>query len=47
MFDEDSFICHAHWDGGNSQGGTKHSLPLARGQGGFNSNDQLNSATER
>ena len=40
-------ICHAHRDGGNSQGGTRHSLPPARRQGGFNSNDQLNSSTER
>ena len=40
-------ICHAHWDGGSSQGGTKHSLPLARRRGGFNSNNQLNSSTER
>ena len=41
------YICHAHRDGGNSQGGTKHSLPPARRQGSFNLNDQLNSSTER
>ena len=32
-------ICHAHQDGGNSQSGTRHSLPPARRRGGFNSND--------
>ena len=42
-----SHICHAHRDGGNSQGGTRHSLPPVRRWGGFNSNDQLNSSTER
>ena len=36
-----------HQDGGDSQGGTRHSLPLARRRGGFNFNDQLNSSTER
>ena len=41
------YICRAHRDGGNSQGGTRHSLPLAMRRGGFNSNDQLNSSTER
>ena len=40
-------ICHAHRDGGNSQGGTRHSLPPTRRWGGFNSNNQLNSSTER
>ena len=40
-------ICHAHWEGGSSQGSTRHSLPLARRRGGFNCNDQLNSSTER
>ena len=40
-------VCRAHRDGGDSQGGTKHSLPPARRWGGFNSNDQLNSSTER
>ena len=40
-------ICRAHRDGGSSQGGTRHSLPPARRRGGFNSNDQLNSSTER
>ena len=39
--------CHAHWDGGSSQGGTRHSLPPARRWGGFNFDDQLNSSTER
>ena len=34
-----SHICRAHRDGGNSQGGTRHSLPPARRQGSFNSND--------
>ena len=32
-------ICRAHRDGGNSQGGTRHSLPPARRRGSFNSND--------
>ena len=41
------YICRAHWDGGSSQGSTKHSLPPARRRGSFNSNDQLNSSTER
>ena len=41
------YICRAHWDGGNSQGGTRHSLPPVRRRGSFNSNDQLNSSTER
>ena len=40
-------ICHAHRDGGSSQGGTRHSLPPVRRRGGFNSNDQLNSSTKR
>ena len=40
-------ICHAHRDGGSSQGSTRHSLPPVRRRGGFNSNDQLNSSTER
>ena len=40
-------ICRAHRDGGSSQGGTRHSLPPVRRRGGFNSNDQLNSSTER
>ena len=40
-------ICHAHWDGGNSQGSTKHSLPPARRRGSFNLNNQLNSSTKR
>ena len=43
----DSPICRAHQDGGSSQGDTRHSLPLVRRRGGFNSNDQLNSSTER
>ena len=43
----DENICHAHRDGGNSQGGTRHSLPPVRRWGSFNSNDQLNSSTER
>ena len=30
-----------HWDGGDSQGGTRHSMPPARRQGGFNLDDQL------
>ena len=34
-----SCICCAHWDGGSSQGGTRHSLPPTRRRGGFNSND--------
>ena len=37
----------AHRDGGNSQSGTRHSLPPARRRGSFNSNDQLNFSTER
>ena len=44
---EIEYICHAHQDGGSSQGSTKHSLPPARRRGGFNMNDQLNSSTER
>ena len=40
-------ICCAHRNGESSQGGTRHSLPPARRQGGFNFNDQLNSSTER
>ena len=36
-----------HWDGGDSQGGTRHSLPPVRRRGGFNFDDQLNSSTER
>ena len=28
-----------HRDGGGSQGGTRHSMPPARRQGGFNFND--------
>ena len=40
-------ICRAHRDGGSSQGGTRYSLPPARRRGSFNSNDQLNSSTER
>ena len=30
-----------HRDGGASQGDTRHSMPLARRQGGFNFDDQL------
>ena len=30
-----------HQDGGDSQGGTRHSMPLARRRGGFNLDDQL------
>ena len=30
-----------HWDGGASEGDTRHSMPPARRQGGFNFNDQL------
>ena len=41
------YICRAHRDGGDSQGGTRHSLPLARRRGGFNFDNQLNSSTER
>ena len=40
-------ICRADWNGGDSQGGTRHSLPPAGRRGGFNFNDQLNSSTER
>ena len=36
-----------HQDGGDSQGGTGHSLPLARRRGSFNFDYQLNSSTER
>ena len=28
-----------HWDGGDSQGGTRHSMPPARRRGGFNFDD--------
>ena len=41
------YICHAHQDGGSSQGGTRHSLHPARRRGSFNFDDQLNSSTER
>ena len=30
-----------HWDGGRSQGDTRHSMPPARRRGGFNFDDQL------
>ena len=30
-----------HRDGGESQGGTRHSMPLARRWGGFNFDNQL------
>ena len=47
MSPDSEYICRAHRDGGSSQGDTRHSLPPARRRGGFNSNDQLNSSTER
>ena len=30
-----------HWDGGDSPGGTRHSMPLVRRQGSFNLGNQL------
>ena len=41
------YTSRAHRDGESSQGGTRHSQPPARRWGSFNSNDQLNSSTER